>query len=297
MGQDHEVVLITGASAGFGRLFALELARRGHVVCASMRDVQNRNAANRAELLGVAHAEGIDLEVVELDVTDDTGVDSAVDEIISRHGRIDVVVNNAGYGTFGLNETYTLEQIQQQFDTNFFGAVRVNRAVLPLMRARGRGLLVQISSVLGRVLWPFTGWYAATKHALEAMAESYRYDLSSFGIDSVIVQPGAYPTDLPSAVVGPGDAERVEACGEVAQMAVMMKAAGDEIFMEHAPDPGEVARVVADLIEMPAGRRPLRTRIGADTEVLQPFNDLSEAVQRQVFEAIGLSHMLGISPA
>lgn len=296
MDEECKVVLITGASAGFGKLFSVELARRGHCVFASMRDPDGRNATKRGELLDLATAESLDLDVAGLDVTDDASIDATVAEIVSRHGRIDVVVNNAGYGTFGPNETFTLEQIQDQFDTNFFGAVRVNRAVLPRMRAQGSGLLVQITSVLGRVLWPFTGWYAATKQALEAMAESYRYDLSALGIDSVIVQPGAYPTDLPAATVVPGDAERVEAYGDVARTAAAMKAAGDEIFMDHAPDPGEVARVVADLIEMPAGSRPLRTRIGADTEVLQPYNELSEGVQRQIFEAIGLGHMLGVPP-
>ncbi len=200
--HDREVILVTGSSNGIGRLTVETLARRGHTVYASMRDAANRNAIVRAELLHLAKAEGLDLHVIELDVTDGTSVEKAVADIIKDAGRIDVLVNNAGIMSVGITEGFTLEQVHRQLDVNFYGTVRTNRAVVPHMRKQGHGLLIQVSSLAGRVVLPFFGIYNASKFAVEALSEAYRYDLSALGIDSVIVEPGPYGTNLLATIPG-----------------------------------------------------------------------------------------------
>jgi NAD(P)-dependent dehydrogenase (short-subunit alcohol dehydrogenase family) len=149
-----QVVLITGSSTGFGRLIAEVLSRRGHTVFATMRDPGGRNATNASEIRALAKGESLPLNVLEMDVTDDVSVERAVNICVEQVGRIDIAINNAGYALIGLAEAVTTEQAQQIMDTNFFGSVRVNRAVLPHMRRQRSGLLLHISSGAGRViLW------------------------------------------------------------------------------------------------------------------------------------------------
>src|SRR5260370_28937517 len=188
------VILITGGSSGFGRLIAETLARKGYFVFATMRAVQDRNANAAGELFELAERESLQLRVLELDVTDDASVERSVNAGIGETDRIEVLVNNAGYALVGLAEACTVEQAQRILNTNFLGAVRMNRAILPHMRHRGSGLLVHISSGAGRIALPGLGFYSASKFALEALAETYRYELAPQGIDSVIVEPGAFPT-------------------------------------------------------------------------------------------------------
>lgn len=292
------VVLISGASSGFGWLTSLELARRGHLVYGSMRDVEGRNATAREELIALAADLAGEIRVVELDVTDEASVERAVAAVVQGAGRIDVAVNNAGFGYFGLNETFTVEQVQRMFDTLVFGSVRVDRAVLPHMRAAGTGLLVQMTSVIGRLLFPFTGIYAAAKHATEALATSYRFDLAPIGIDSVIIEPGAFPTrmnELENVIRG-DDAARAQGYGDHGMLPEQFLAASEETFMGEQPDPQDVAVALADLIETPVGHRPLRTTVGVDAEPLRPLNELSDQLQRAMFEGFGIPHMLEVAP-
>jgi len=213
---DQKVILVTGSSNGIGRLTVETLARGGHTVYASMRDANGRNAAVRLELVQLAKNENLDLRVIELDVTDDDSVEKAVVQVTKDSGRIDVLVNNAGVMNIGITEGFTLEQVQRQFDVNFFGTVRTNRAVLPHMRKQGEGLLIQVSSLAGRVVFPFFGIYNASKFAVEAMSEAYRYDLSGWGIDSVIVEPGPYDSNLLKTIPWPQDKKRLEEYTELA---------------------------------------------------------------------------------
>jgi NAD(P)-dependent dehydrogenase (short-subunit alcohol dehydrogenase family) len=164
MSSTTEVVLVTGASSGFGRLIAETLARKGFAVFATMQDVKGRNAAASRELQDLGKRESLPLHVLELDVTDDASVVRAVSEVLAKYGRIDVLVNNAGYGVMDLAETVPLAQAQRQFDTNFFGILRMNRAVLPAMKRQGRGLLLHVSS--GGVAWPFPGWQSIVRASL-----------------------------------------------------------------------------------------------------------------------------------
>ncbi|MBL7260553.1 SDR family oxidoreductase [Paractinoplanes lichenicola] len=258
------VVLVTGASSGFGRLTAEALARRGHTVFAGLRDVAGRNAQAAAELSG-------SMRVVELDVTDQASADRAVSEIMAAAGRLDVVVNNAG-GIFpGPLEAFTAEEAQRQFDVNVLGALRVNRAALPHLRARGRGLLLQIGSIAGLVTTPFTGLYAASKSALESLTEAWRHELAPFGVESVIVDAASYPTNIGHNAALPADAERLGVYGEAFggfTNAIVQRST------EAGGDPREVADAVVKLIE--SDNRPARTVVGPAGQV-EPALTLSRA--------------------
>lgn len=294
----RKVILVTGSSSGFGRLTAETLARKGDTVFASMRDVAGRNAPASVELRALAEGEGLALQVVELDVTDDASVERAVAEVIDKAGRIDVVVNNAGLFYVGVTEAFSLEQAQRVFDTNVLGVMRVNRAVLPHMRRQRSGLLVHISAaVVGRLVLPFAGISNAGKFALEALAESYRYELSALGIDSVLVEPGLYPTDLLGKIPGPADEARAQEYGPTAEIpANMLSGFADFLSGPDAPDVQEVADAVATLIATPAGQRPLRTVIaGEEGQNVLRLNEVAEQEQRGVMELFGLDHLMTIT--
>lgn len=286
-------VLITGASSGFGRDAAERLARRGHRVFASMRDVNDRNAAARSALERVASADALNLRVLELDVTSESSVEGAVRAVLDEAERIDVVINNAGYAGIGVTEAYTVEQFQQMFDVNVFGAVRVNRAVLPAMRKQRSGLLIHISSGAGRVTVPAMAAYCASKFALEAMADAYRYELLPFGIDSILVEPGIYRTPIFDRIAMPADAARIASYGSNAEFAERVR--GVFTAAISAPDnPGseEVAEALVRLIEMDAAARPFRTVVSAPIEaLLKPYNMAADDLRPVVAQIFNVAEL------
>lgn len=281
-----KVILITGCSSGIGQLTAQTLARQGHWVFASMRDIAGHNAQAHNELNGLAERENLNLQVVELDVTDDSSVKDAVKNVINQAGRIDVIVNNAGAMCVGITEAFTTEQVQQEFDVNFFGIIRLNRAVLPYMRQQGSGLLVHVSSILGRAVFPFFGTYCATKFATEAIAETYRYELSKLGIDSVIVEPGPHG-NLLEINTEAQDKARISEYKELAETPAKLLTA----FTEYAGERQEVANTIAQLISIPSGERPLRTISGSDFNV-DEINKAIEPIQRDFIKGGGLETLL-----
>jgi NAD(P)-dependent dehydrogenase (short-subunit alcohol dehydrogenase family) len=282
-----KVVVVTGASTGFGRLISETLARKNYQVFATMRNVNGKNVGPAQELRELAKRESLALHVIELDVTDDGSVEHAIRTMIDETGRIDVLVNNAGYGLMGVTEAVTLEQARRIMDTNFFGAVRINRAVLPYMRRQKSGLLIHISSGAGRVVVPSMGFYCASKWALEALAEEYRYELASLGIDSVIIQPGAYPTAVFNNIERAADTTREEAYGVVSGIAdrVLGMLGGAK------GNPQEIADVVLRTIETPPGQRKLRQRVGSGVQGIVDLNQLSETVQEQILAAFGMTDL------
>lgn len=189
--SNSPVVLITGCSSGFGLLTAVRLAAQGHHVIATMRDLNKQNAL-RSEV----NRRGGQVDILRLDVTDQQTIREAVSWISSKYGHVDVLVNNAGYGIGGFFEDLTQEEIRAQMEVNFFGAQNVTRAVIPLMRQRRRGKIINISSVAGLSTSPAFGAYNASKWALEAFSESLRYELRFFGIDVLLVEPGTYQTKI-----------------------------------------------------------------------------------------------------
>jgi NAD(P)-dependent dehydrogenase (short-subunit alcohol dehydrogenase family) len=285
---DKRSVFITGASSGFGKDTAIGLAEKGHTVFATMRGVDGKNEEVARELKGLAEEHGWHLHVLDLDVTDDVSVATAVEAAMETAGHLDVVINDAGVGTFGPAEAYPVEQMQAVFDVNVFGVHRVNRAILPHMRARGEGHIIYVSSGLGRFVFPFVGPYAATKFALGALAETSHYELRREGIDTTIVQPGAYATDFGAKMIGPREPEIL---GGYQAGQGMFEAIG-QLFAEraqagHFGDPREVVDAMVSLAEAPKDRRPLRVPVGADGAAA--VNEVSSQVQAGVLEWMEIS--------
>lgn len=292
-------VLITGTSTGFGRDAAERLARRGHTVFATMRETHGRNAPHRAALERLAADEELRLRVLELDVTDDASVEGAVASALAEAGHIDVVINNAGYAAVGITEAYTPEQYHAMFDVNVVGSVRVNRAVLPSMRARGSGLLVHIASAAGRVAVPAMASYCASKFALEALADVLRFELLPFGIDSVLVEPGIYRTPIFDRIAEPADEARVASYGEARDYADRVRGT----FMGAISAPGgpgseEVAEALVRLVEMDASERPFRTLVSAAIEpLLAPLNATAESLRPIVAQIFNVPELAGAPAA
>jgi NAD(P)-dependent dehydrogenase (short-subunit alcohol dehydrogenase family) len=283
--NSKQVVLITGSSTGFGRLFTETLARKGHTVFATMRDPGGRNAKNASEIRTLAEKGALPIYVLEMDVTDDTSVELAVDNAIAKAGRIDVAINNAGYYISGLEEAVTTEQAQRLMDTNFLGPVRVNRAVLPHMRRQRSGVLIHVSSGAGRVVLPSAGFYCASKFALEALAEAYSYELAAQGIESVILEPGAYETPVFGNTVTAADQARTDTYGAAKDFPAKVSGA----LSSRAGNAQEVADAVLRIIETPAGEKQLRYRVSAQNFGVDEINAVSQQVQAKVLEGFGLT--------
>src|SRR5260370_14218799 len=199
MNKTSKTILITGASSGFGSDMAETLAADAHKFYAGVRDLAGRNSVAAVALRGKG------VEVLALDVTSDAEVEDGIKSLLARSGgKLDVVINNAGIFSTGISESFTTGQLRDLFEVNVIGVHRLMRATLPMLRAQGDGLVVNIGSILGRVTFPFLGLYGASKYALEALTDSYRYELSQLGIDAVLVQPSAYPTNLFAAGQKPG---------------------------------------------------------------------------------------------
>jgi len=280
-----QVVIITGTSSGFWRLIAETLARKGFQVFATMRNTKAQNVAPARELEQLAQRESLNLHVLDLDVTQDASVEQAVAEVVSKTGRIDVLVNNAGYGIMDLSETITIEQAQRQLDVNFFGVVRMNRAVLPTMKSQESGLLLHVSSGGGRLAIPGMGLYCASKFAMEALAETYRYELASQGIDSVIIEPGPYATPIADKLETGEDEQRRAGYGEMAQVPWKIL----EGIRSSRANPQEIADAVLQIIETSTGQRQLRYRVGGGGRGVERINALTDEIQAQLLEAFGIT--------
>ncbi len=294
MNDEQKTVLVTGTSSGFGLRTAKTLARRGYHVFASMRGTEGKNAARATEMRQWAADESLTLEVVDLDITDQATVDAAVAHILeSTHG-IDVVVNNAAGATLGLLEAFTLDQVRESLETVAIGALRVDKAVLPAMREQGSGLLVHVSSTTARIMVPFVSPYSAGKAALEAFAEELSFELAPLGIDSIIVEPGGFPTEgvvSGSMMTVPADEEVTASYGELASKPMEMAEGWGEAFGgPDPPDPQEVADAIADLIDLPAGSRPLRTVVGTMiTAGVRELNEAYETSRDELLSSLGIS--------
>jgi NADP-dependent 3-hydroxy acid dehydrogenase YdfG len=280
-----KTILITGTSSGFGRDTAETLRRAGHTVYASMRAAEgkNREAAEALRKLGI--------KTVELDVSDDTSVEVGVKTVLTEAGKIDVLVNNAGIASAGVTEAFTTEQAKAIFDTNVIGLLRVTRAVLPSMRQRHDGLIINIGSILGRVTFPFIGIYGASKFAVEALTDSLRYEVSQLGVEVVEVQPSGYPTNFFTNLQSPASTEVTKAYGEVGEIPdAMVKTLMASLEGKNAPNPHDVGEAVAKLVGQSKGSRAARTVVGAPFGSDKANEDVAP-LQAQVVEALGLSHL------
>ncbi|WP_417840034.1 SDR family oxidoreductase [Tritonibacter scottomollicae] len=280
-----KTILVTGASSGFGRLICETLAGSGHIVFATMRETSGKNK----DLANTLRDRG--MKVVDLDVTKSASVESAVAEIVTTHGHVDVLVNNAGVASAGVSEAFSDEQVANLFDVNVLGLHRVTRAVLPSMRKNGDGLVINIGSILGRVTFPFFGIYGASKFAVEAMSDSYRYELSQLGVDVCLVQPSAYPTQMYASAAQPLDQSTVDAYGEIGKIpAAMFDQFMTMLSGADAPNPQDIADAVSDLVAQPSGARATRvvvgTSFGADA-----VNAAIAPIQAETVKALGVDRL------
>ena len=281
-------IVITGASSGFGEAAARAFAERGARVWGTMRDAAGRNAGKKAAL--EAHSPRI--SIVEMDVTNDASVAEGFASILAE-GPIDILINNAGIMYIGMTEAYSVAQAHEQMDTNYFGAIRAMQAVLPAMRAAGSGLIINTSSIAGRVSVPFFGTYCATKHALEAYSQSLRYEVAPFGIDVALVEPGPFPSNL-LAAGKPPDHEDVRASyGELRDVpTAMVSGFAEMLASDSAPDPQLVIDAYLALADAEPGKRPTRTVVGI-TWGVDELNAFTQPRQDALLKEMQLDAVLG----
>ncbi|WP_175696721.1 SDR family oxidoreductase [Burkholderia ambifaria] len=291
-----EVILVTGASSGFGLLTAQALARAGHTVYASMRESAGRNAPRVAAIADYAREHGVDLRTVELDVGDDASVADAIERVIADNGHLDVVVHNAGHMVFGPAEAFTPDQLAQLYDINVVSTQRVNRAVLPHLRSRGCGLLVWVSSSSARGgTPPFLAPYFAAKAAMDSLAVSYAAELARWGIETSIVVPGAFThgTNHFAHAGKPADTAVQAAYDDGPYARVAEQALQGLAALEPADaDAATVATAIVDIVAAPSGKRPYRVFVDPSQDGAEEVFRVGDRIRREMFRNIGLADLL-----
>ncbi|MEU4173336.1 SDR family oxidoreductase [Streptomyces sp. NPDC026665] len=290
-------IIITGASSGFGAMTARALADAGHTVFAGMRGTTGRNAPAVADAEAYASKNGVHLFPVEMDVSDQRSVDQAVAHTLEQAGDLDVIIHNAGHMVLGPTEAFTPEQIAQVYDTNVLSTQRVNRAALPHLRAKRDGLVIWVGSTSTRGgTPPYLGPYFAAKAAEDSLAVGYAAELARFGIDSVIIVPGAFTSGTNHFVHAghPEDQNVVQAyeeyyAGISAQVGEKLAA----LAPADAVGPEEVAHAIVRVVDTPKGERPFRVHIDPANDGAEEVNTLGDQVRVRFYERIGLTDLLG----
>jgi NAD(P)-dependent dehydrogenase (short-subunit alcohol dehydrogenase family) len=281
-------VLITGAAGGFGTVIIEALLNEGYTVTGTLRDAAGRNkqVADKLKQDGVF--------VVEIDVTDEDSVIEGVGRAAAQMGSIDILINNAGIGTVGIQESFNTDDWKKVFDVNVFGVQRMTRAVLPFMKKNQQGLLLLISSLSARLAVPFPGPYCPSKWAAEALAESYRTEVSNLGIETCIIEPGAFPTQFIGSLHQPSDPERTLDYGPIKDLPAAMLASIDAVFAANPEQhPDMVSNAVINLLKLPHGSRPVRTEVDAMFmgELVTPLNQQLDAANERLYEAFQMTHL------
>ena len=284
-----KTILITGTSSGFGKLTALTLAKAGYTVIAAMRGSTGKNAAVARELSAIPN-----IWVIELDVTSDASVQTAVQQTLEKYGRIDVLINNAAVAGYGLLESYSLEQVGKMLDVNLYGVLRTYQAVLPSMRANREGLIINITSGASGFTVPFMIPYLISKFGVESITEGSQAELKSFGIDNVSIQPGVYPTEMNDGSKPGINGDRPEiaaAYGETATSAFQALGTAFHTKMtEFKTNPQAVADGILKLVNMEKGHRPLRYPIDVIAQGTdQEFVDARAAIKTKWLHKYGYS--------
>ncbi|EJC67801.1 short-chain alcohol dehydrogenase [Rhizobium leguminosarum bv. viciae WSM1455] len=294
--MSKQVIVITGASSGFGALTARALAKAGHTVYAGMRATEGRNAAAVADAAQFAKDNNVDLRSVELDVASDASVVSGIARIIADAGRLDVIIHNAGHMSFGPAEAFTPEQFAELFDTNVLSTQRVNRAGLPYLRKQGKGLVVWVSSSSSRGgTPPYLSPYFAAKAAMDSLAVSYAGELTRWGIETSIIVPGAFTkgTNHFAHSGSPADTARAAEYNEGPYKGVPEQALQGLAALEPADaDAGAVAVAIVDVVGKPFGTRPFRVHIDPSEDGAEIVNGVADRVRAELFCRIGLEDLL-----
>jgi NAD(P)-dependent dehydrogenase (short-subunit alcohol dehydrogenase family) len=270
--DNEKVALVTGSSRGIGFVTSITLARNGFLTYASMRNLDKEK-----EIRLVGDKEMIPLKTIQLDVTDSTSVNNAIKSIMEQSGRIDVLVNNAGYGLVGAFEELSIEEIKQQYETNLFGVIRVTQAVLPIMRKQKAGIIVNMSSGAGRFGYPNGSAYVSTKFALEGLSESLAYEVEPFGIKIVLVEPGFVRTNFSNVVAKKSQSTD----SQYSKMTEKMAASIDQMKVKSS-SPELVANIVLEIV---TNKNPnLRYLAGKDVE--QWMEQKKHMTDREFFNMI-----------
>jgi len=291
-----QVIVITGASSGFGRLSANALANAGHTVYASMRDTAGRNAVQVADVEKYAREYSVDLRAIELDVGSQGSVDAAIARIIAEQGRIDVVMHNAGHMVFGPAEAFTPEQLAELYDVNVLSTQRVNRAALPQLRKQGRGLLLWVSSSSSAGgTPPYLAPYFAAKAGMDAMAVVYARELSRWGIETSIIVPGAFTggTNHFAHAGSPADKARVSEyeAGPYAGFGDEIQKAFAAIVPPEA-DASSVADAIVRIVDTPFGKRPFRVHVDPSQDGADVAFAVIDRVRNEMLHRVGFSDLL-----
>ncbi len=292
----NKIILITGASSGFGRLTAEALAKAGHTVYASMRNTTSRNAAVVEQMAALAKSNGVDLRSIEMDVQSQDSIDAAVATIIAEHGHIDVLVHNAGHMVFGPAEAFTPEQYAQLYDVNVLSTQRVNRAVLPHLRQQRQGLLVWVSSssVAGGTP-PYLAPYFGAKAAMDAIAIQYARELSRWGIETSIIVPGAFTrgTNHFAHSGQPADEARVAEyeAGPYAGFGEQVQKAFAEIVPPDA-NANLVAEAIVNVVDAPCGKRPFRVHVDPTEDGADVGFTVTDRLRAEMLHRVGLADLL-----
>jgi NAD(P)-dependent dehydrogenase (short-subunit alcohol dehydrogenase family) len=294
--MSNQVIVVTGASSGFGAMTARQLAQAGHTVYAGMRATETRNAPAVAEAAAFANEHGVDLRSVELDVANDASVEAGIAKIIAEAGRLDVIMHNAGHMSFGPAEAFTPAQFAELYDINVLSTQRVNRAALPYLRKQGKGLVVWISSSSTRGgTPPFLSPYFAAKAAMDSLAVSYSTELSRWGIETSIVVPGAFTkgTNHFAHSGSPADKERAAEYTEGPYKGVPEQALKGLAALEPIDaDPAAVAVEVVRIVGMPFGTRPFRVHIDPSQDGAEVVAGVADRVRVEMYRNIGLQDLL-----
>jgi len=294
--MSKQVIVITGASSGFGALTARALAKAGHTVYAGIRETKGRNAAQVAAAAAFAAENGVDLRTVELDVASDASVDAGIAAVVAEQGRIDTIIHNAGHMSFGPAEAFTPEQFAELYDINVLSTQRVNRAVLPHMRKEGKGLVVWVSSSSTRGgTPPYLSPYFAAKAAMDSLAVSYASELARWGIETAIIVPGAFTkgTNHFAHSGSPADKARAAEYDNGPYAGVPDQALKGLASLEPADaDAASVATAIVDVVDMPFGTRPFRTHIDPSEDGAEVVNGVADRVRAELFRRIGLEDLL-----
>ncbi len=290
------IIVITGASSGFGLMSARALAHAGHTVYAGMRETTGRNAERVTDMQRYAQEQGVDLRAIEMDVASQSSVDAAIAQIIAEHQQLDVVIHNAGHMSYGPAEAFLPEQFAQLYDTNVLSTQRVNRAALPQLRKQGRGLVVWVSSssVRGGTP-PYLAPYFAAKAGMDSLAVSYAGELARWGIETSIVVPGAFTkgTNHFAHAGAPADeaVAKIYAQGPTSDFSeVAFKGLAS---LEPADaDPEAVARAIVEVVDKPFGKRPFRVHIDPSEDGAEIVNGVADRVRAELLRRIGLEDIL-----
>ena len=291
-----QVIVVTGASSGFGRLSANALARAGHVVYASMRGTTGRNAAEVVDVQKFAKDNGVDLRAIELDVGSQESVDAAIANIVAEQRRLDVVIHNAGHMVFGPAEAFTPEQLAELYDINVLSTQRVNRAALPHLRKQGKGLLVWVSSSSSAGgTPPYLAPYFAAKAGMDAMAVVYARELTRWGIETSIIVPGAFTggTNHFAHSGSPVDRARVAEyeAGPYAGFGEQIQKAFAAIVPPEA-DASSVADAIVRVVDTPFGKRPFRVHIDPTEDGADVAFAVIDRVRKEMLHRVGFSDLL-----